>query len=288
MDVSSFLNYLVKEKRYSQHTCVAYRGDLDAFEKFVHDEFAESLIGVQSKMVRTWFSSLMSLDMDARTVRRKSSTLNSYYKFLLKRGIINDSPMDGVPLPKQSKNLPKFVDEQRMVDLMQGIVFSEDFKGKRDKLILEVFYHTGVRLSELVNLKIADVDLNKNQLKVLGKRNKERVIPFSGKLSETIKQFLPYRNSESSFLFVTAQGVQVYNKLVYRIVNKYLGKVTTLSQRSPHVLRHTFATHMLDNGAELNAIKELLGHVNLAATEVYTHNSMEKIKLVYKQAHPRA
>jgi integrase/recombinase XerC len=197
--------------------------------------------------------------------------------------------MDLVTLPKLDKKLPKFVEEKSLEFLLNEFEYSKDFTGIRDKLILDLFYQTGIRQAELINLKILDVNFNEYQIKVLGKRNKERIIPISPKLLETIKAYKAYRKTGVvDNLLLTKSGKKLYPKLVYNIVHKYLTKVTTLSQRSPHVLRHSFATHMLNNGAELNSIKELLGHVNLSATQVYTHNSIEKIKSIYKQAHPRA
>jgi integrase/recombinase XerC len=204
-------------------------------------------------------------------------------------GLLEKSPMDLVPLPKLKKNLPKFVDQKSLDVLLNELEFPDNYEGKRDKLIIDLFYQTGIRQSELIELNVNDIDFGQQQIKVLGKRNKERIIPISNSLIETIKEFITYRKTDSvENLMLTAVGQKLYPKLVYKIVNKYLSKVTTLSQRSPHVLRHSFATHMLNNGAELNSIKELLGHINLSATQVYTHNSMEKIKTIYKQAHPRA
>jgi integrase/recombinase XerC len=197
--------------------------------------------------------------------------------------------MDLVPLPRLKKNLPKFVEEKSLDILLNTLEFPNNYEGKRDKLIIDLFYQTGIRQSELIELTINDVDFSKQQIKVLGKRKKERIVPISINLIETINKFITYRkNGSVDNLILTVSGNKLYPKLVYKIVNKYLSKVTTLSQRSPHVLRHSFATHMLNNGAELNSIKELLGHVSLSATQVYTHNSMEKIKTIYKQAHPRA
>jgi integrase/recombinase XerC len=288
MVISDFLNYILKEKRYSNHTYISYQRDLKDFQEFCINEYGFELVEVKSKMVRTWFASLMEKSLTPRTIRRKSSSLKSYYKFLLKNNIIDQSPMEGVPLPKVSKRLPKFVEEKSMDKLLSEMSFEANYTGAMERLVLELFYHTGIRLSELIGLKISDINFSEHQLKVLGKRNKERIIPFSFTLTETIRQFMTYRKSKDDLLFVLENGKSVYPKLVYRMVNKHLNKITTIKQKSPHVLRHTFATHMLNNGAELNAIKELLGHVNLSATEVYTHNSLEKIKSVYKQAHPRA
>lgn len=287
MLIQDFIQYILKEKRYSPHTVVGYKKDLKDFEVFCKSEFSCELINVKSKIVRSWFSSLMESGMESRSVRRKSSSLKSFYKYLLKNDLLSVSPLDGVPLPKLQKKLPGFVDEGGM-GVFSDLIFEDSYSGKMEQLVIELFYHTGIRLSELINLKISDVDFSNSTLKVLGKRNKERLIPFSFGLSETIKLYLPYRNTSTEYLFVTKNGMKTYPKLIYRIVQKYLTKITTLTKKSPHVLRHTFATHMLNNGAELNAIKEILGHASLSATEVYTHNSLEKIKLVYKQAHPRA
>jgi len=288
MLIQDFLGYISKEKRYSDHTLIGYRRDLLDFEFFCQNEFGFELLEAKPKIIRSWFATLMEKELTPRTIRRKSSSLKSFYKFLLKNRDIKQSPMEGVPLPKVSKQLPKFVEEKNMDTLLSELSFSDNYDGVMEKLVIEMFYHTGMRLSELIGLKISNINFSENQLKVLGKRNKERIIPFSFALTETIRQFLTYRKSKSDILFVLENGKAAYNKLIYRVVNKHLNKVTTIKQKSPHVLRHTFATHMLNNGAELNAIKELLGHVNLSATEVYTHNSLEKIKSIYKQAHPRA
>lgn len=288
MHISNFLNYIQKEKRYSQHSFIAYQNDLHSFESFLEKEFDVNIQSAKPKMVRLWFSSMMDSDLEARTIRRKSSALKSFYKYLIKMGVIDQSPLETVPLPKIAKRLPKFVEEKNMDLLLDEVLFSDDFSGQKEKLIIELLYHTGIRLSELLNIKIHDVNFHSNQIKVLGKRNKERIVPFSMQLNETLNKYMAYRCSETEYLLVTEKGSKMYPKMVYRVVNEYLGRVTTLSQKSPHVLRHSFATHLLNNGAELNAIKELLGHANLSATQVYTHNSLEKIKSVYKQAHPRA
>lgn len=288
MHIDNFLNYILKEKRYSENTFIAYQRDLKDFESFCLKEFDTLAYLATSKMVRFWFSVLMEMENDARTVRRKSSALKSFYKYLIKNSLIGQSPMETVPLPKISKKLPKFVEEKSMDFLLDEITFEKDFSGYKERLVIELLYHTGMRLSELINIKMIDVNFELQQIKVLGKRNKERIVPFSFQLNETINIYLTYRYSETDFLLVTEKGNKMYTKMAYRIVNSYLGRVTTLTKKSPHVLRHSFATHMLNNGAELNAIKELLGHVNLSATQVYTHNSLEKIKSVYKQAHPRA
>ena len=289
MHVDDFLNYIAKEKRYSQHTIKGYKTDLIEFSDYTHRYFDLSIECANHRVVRSWFAQMIEDGFKPRTIHRKSSSLKSFYKFLMVRGLLEKSPMDLVPLPKMDKKLPKFVEEKSLDVLLNELEFPDNFEGKRDKLILDLFYQTGIRQSELIALALNDVDFTQQQIKVLGKRNKERIIPVSPNLLETISEYVSYRKTHSVVnLLLTSGGKKLYPKLVYNIVNKYLSKVTTLSQRSPHVLRHSFATHMLNNGAELNSIKELLGHVNLSATQVYTHNSMEKIKTIYKQAHPRA
>ncbi len=289
MYVSDFLNFLTKEKRYSQHTIKGYKNDLIEFSNYSHKYFDLSIDLVTHRIVRSWLAKMMEDGYKPRSIHRKSSALQSFYKFLMVKGIVHKSPMDLVILPKLDKNLPKFVEEKSLELLFEELEFSDDFEGKRDKLILDIFYQTGIRQSELIGLTLKDISFSQNQIKVLGKRNKERIIPISPKLFETINSYISYRTSEThENLLLTTSGKKLYPKLVYNIVHKHLSKVTTLSQRSPHVLRHSFATHMLNNGAELNSIKELLGHVNLSATQIYTHTSIEKIKSIYKQAHPRA
>ena len=289
MHIDDFLNYIAKEKRYSQHTIKGYKTDLIEFSDYTHRYFDLSIECANHRVVRSWFAQMIEDGFKPRTIHRKSSSLKSFYKFLMVRGLLEKSPMDLVPLPKMDKKLPKFVEEKSLDVLLNELEFPDNFEGKRDKLILDLFYQTGIRQSELIGLTLKDVDFTQQQIKVLGKRNKERIIPVSTHLLETISEYVSYRKARSvANLLLTSGGKKLYPKLVYNIVNKYLSKVTTLSQRSPHVLRHSFATHMLNNGAELNSIKELLGHVNLSATQVYIHNSMEKIKSIYKQAHPRA
>lgn len=292
MYIDSFIRYISNEKRYSAHTIRSYKGDLDKFVEFctVHDSNFNP-VASDHKIIRKWIIFLLQDGLTPRSVNRKISTLKSFYKFLYRDGIIETIPTDKVTLPKQRKKLPHFVSKPSMISLFDNITFPNDFEGIRDRLILLMFYSTGIRLSELVNLIIQNVDTKSGQLKVLGKRNKERIIPFSIELNNEIKNYLSYRGEFSSnhnIFFIKLNGEPVYDKLVYRIVNKHLSSVTTLEQRSPHVLRHTFATHMLNNGADINAIKELLGHADLSATQIYTHTTFEKLKQVYNQAHPRA
>ena len=295
MVTDGFINYLKFEKRYSPHTITAYKKDLDQFDSFLVSEFEiSSANDITYQMVRTWIVSLIEQDISPSSVNRKLSTLKSYFKFMTKEGLVQENPMPKIQSPKTSKKLPVFVDNESMETLFSAEIFSDDFEGIRDRLILEMFYMTGIRLSELINLKDPDIDFYQQNIKVLGKRNKERLIPVSSGLIDSIKKYLEIRNKsieaveQNDYFYVTIKGKKLYEKLAYRIVNSYLGKVSTLKKKSPHVLRHTFATHMLNNGADLNAIKEILGHSSLAATQVYTHNTIEKLKNIYNQAHPRA
>lgn len=286
----SFLEYLQFEKRFSGHTITAYAGDINQFLVYLHTTYEiKSAAEVNHTVVRSWVVSLMEQKITPRSVNRKITTLKTFYKFLLRQGIITENPMLKIQAPKTSKRLPVFVEKDNMDKLLDNIDFGDDFEGQRNKLIMELFYATGIRLTELVNLKQANIDVFQCQLKVLGKRNKERIVPFNSTLKEQIKQYLKAKSDlNSEFLFVTATGKKMNDKSVYRVVNAYLTQITTVDKKSPHVLRHTFATHMLNNGADLNAIKELLGHASLAATQVYTHNTVEKLKNIHKQAHPKA
>lgn len=292
MTIQSFLQYIRYEKRFSQHTVTAYQHDLEQFSEFLKTTFeTENAVEVNHSMIRSWMVSLLEQGNTTRTINRKITTLKTFYKFLLRKGEVLQNPMLKVQSPKTSKRLPVFVDQKGMDLLFKEIDFGDQFSGLRDRLMLELLYATGMRLAELIGLKDADVNLYEAQVKVLGKRNKERIIPFSNVLKEVIRQYQQERNKlfeKVPAFFVTDSGKVLYPKLVYRIVNKRLGEVTTLDKKSPHILRHTFATHMLNNGADINSVKELLGHANLSATQVYTHNTIEKLKKVYKQAHPRA
>ncbi len=289
MYIDDFVKYLSLEKRFSLHTVQAYKNDLLEFENFISQNFQVQVVDSNHTFIRSWIVSLMENGISPRSVRRKISVLSGFYKYLILRNILSVSPVDKVPLPKVPKKLPVFVEESNMDFLFDSSFFTEDEIGIRDKAVVLLIYHTGIRLSELISIRLSGLDLVKNTVKVLGKRNKERILPFSEELNETLKLYLSYRKiSESEYLFVTPKGEKMYPKLVYRIVNNYLSQVSSLNKTSPHVLRHTFATHLLNNGADLNSIKELLGHANLSATQIYTHNSLEKIKSIYKQAHPRA
>ena len=289
MQQEKFINYLSSEKRFSVHTITSYSNDINQFFLFLSEEYkiTSELSEVNFQIVRSWIASLLEKGVTPRSVNRKISTLKTYFKFLIREGVIQESPMLKVVAPKSKKRLPLFVEEDQIESLLNGVEFDDGFIGERDKLIIELFYVTGIRLSELINIKISDLNFDNNLVKVLGKRNKERLIPLSARIVKEL-QFFIEKYKIDNYLFTNLGGTKVYTKLVYRIVNKYIGKISSINKKSPHILRHTFATHMLNNGADINAIKELLGHANLSATQVYTHNTIEKLKSVYKQAHPRA
>lgn len=290
--VQDFVNYLQFEKHFSVNTITAYQNDLHQFQQFLTTNFeVQHVKAINHQMIRSWLVHLMENKIVARSVARKLTTLKSFYKYLLKENIVENNPMAKVQSPKIQKRLPVFVEEKPMQQLLDQTAFLEGFEGNRDKLIINLLYSTGIRLSELIGLKTLDTDLFQNQIKVLGKRNKERIIPITNELSEQIKAYIKERDRENlshDNLFVTVKGEKMYAKLVYNIVKRNLGYVTSIEKKSPHVLRHTFATHLLNKGADLNAIKELLGHANLSATQVYTHNSIGRLKNIYKNKHPRA
>jgi integrase/recombinase XerC len=269
MAIDRFFQYIQFEKRYSPYTVVSYRNDLEQFFSFLQNDYGINNYKEFDFMhVRTWLASLMEHGISARAVNRKISTLKSYCKFLIKEGEITGNPMTKIIAPKMSKRLPSYVEKDKMATLLDKVDFGKDFEGVRNRLIVEMLYMTGMRLTELVNLSVTDVDLVKKTIKVLGKRNKERIIPLGNSLIMQMEKYMKYRDEikeavDNNYLFVTIKGKKVYQKLVYRLVNDYLSLITTLKKKSPHILRHTFATHMLNNGADLNAIKELLGHSNL-------------------------
>jgi len=287
--VDKFLEFLEFEKRYSKHTLVSYKTDLLQITSYLSDVFDAELKNATHVMIRSWLVALVEKGVGSRTINRKKSTLQVYYRYLKSKALIEENPMQKVTAPRVEKRLPQYLKQQDMESLFSEIVFTEDFSGFRDRLILELFYATGMRLSELVELNESSILVD--SIKVLGKRNKERIIPVTNLMGVRISEYIELKRKEfpnsSGSLFVTDKGQKIYQKFVYRKVNHYLSLVTSQGKKSPHVLRHTFATHMLNNGAELNAIKEILGHANLSATQVYTHNSIDKLKNVYKQAHPR-
>ncbi len=287
-----FLKYLQAEKRYAGHTIKAYTTILNQFHAFCLENGKEGM-DLYFKTIRSWVVFQMDAGISPRTVNKKLAALSTYCKYLIREGELESNPVDRVLKPKMSKRNPVFVEERNMKGLMDLHDFGEDFEGVRNRLILDLLYQTGMRRSELLGLRTGSVESNTRSLKVLGKRNKERLIPINDGLAEAIEAYLVLRTAvvkdpEVDALFVTSSGEPAYESLIYRIVRKYLSMVTTLDKKSPHVLRHTFATHMLNDGADLNAIKEILGHANLSATQVYTHNTFEKLKSIYNQAHPRA
>lgn len=294
MKQKRFFQYLQYEKRFSPHTLAAYQNDLGQFFSFLEERHqVRDIISIHHTHIRFWIVHLLGEGTSARSVNRKLSCLKTYFKFLRKQGDIQSNPMTRVLAPKTRKRLPVFIHEQQMNLLFDEVDFGEGYAGLRNRLVMEMLYCTGMRRSELIGLKLHSMDFATSQLKVMGKGSKERLIPVSRHLSGLIRQFLDVRRAEfpetgEETLLLTDKGKPVYPGFVYNLVKKYLSAVTTLEQRSPHVLRHTFATHMSENGADLNAIKELLGHSSLAATQVYMHNSIEKLKKVYQQAHPKA
>ena len=287
-----FTNFLTYEKRCSAHTVTAYKKDLDQFVQFctiVVGEF--NVKEISNDLVRDWIVHLMENGSTPKTVKRKIATIRALFKFLMISGTITEDPTRGLILPKVRKKLPEFVEEKNLTHLLDDGLFSDDFKGTRDKLIITLLYGTGIRLSELLNLKDTDIDTNSHLIKVFGKRQKERIIPYPRSINTLLNQYLEIRNQTIEFtpenLLVTEKGKKIYEKLVYRVVTVNLERVTLLEKKSPHILRHTYATHLLNRGADLNAVKELLGHSNLSATQIYTHITFEKLHNIYKQAHPR-
>jgi integrase/recombinase XerC len=295
---NDFLQYVEYEKRYSKHTVIAYRNDLKSFISFLESnniiKSEEELLILNHKQIRLWIIHLSKTNITAKSVKRKISTIKSFYSYLCKEEKITNNPSLKIVLPKVEKRLPLFVQKNQMDKMLSDDFFAKDFYGIRDKMIVELFYNTGMRLSELIEIKHKDIDLNKNQIKVLGKGNKQRIIPLNLFLINIYKLYLfekeknGFATDENQYLLTTNKGNKLYPKFVYRKITFYLGQVSGMRKKSPHILRHTFATHMLNNGADLNAVKEILGHASLSATQIYTHNTLEQIKKIYKQAHPRA
>ncbi|MFK7785244.1 MAG: tyrosine-type recombinase/integrase [Crocinitomicaceae bacterium] len=286
--LDNFIDFLSAQKRFSEHTAVAYRKDLEQFLEFANITNQSELKEVNARLIRGWMVELMEKDYVPQSVNRKLSTLRTYFKWLKKESVITENPMKLVRGPKNSKRLPSFVQQKQLASDKLENTFGDDFEGQRDRLMFELLYQTGIRLSELINLK--DADTTNAQIKVLGKRNKERIIPISKDLSELINRYRKLRSEmvvSTNTLLVLKTGKNLYPKFVYRKINKYLSIATDVRKKSPHVLRHTFATHMLNNGAGLEVLKELLGHANLSATQVYTHNSFAELTAIYSQSHPR-
>jgi integrase/recombinase XerC len=292
--IQPFIDYLKFEKRYSAHTIRSYQDDLEAFWVYISEEFGGmGMKEISPAVIRSWLASLKDRGISSRSINRKISTLRSYYKHQIRSGVVEQSPMGAIISPKMGKRLPVFIEQKDMAVLFAEVRFPDDWEGWTDRLVLVILYYPGMRLSELVGLRESQVDGGNRTVKVLGKGNKERVIPVNEVLVAAVREYCAKKradleNPDTEFLLVSRKGRKLYPKYVYRAVRQYLAQVTTIDQKSPHVLRHTFATHLMNAGAELNSVKELLGHASLAATQVYTHNTIEKLKDIYKKAHPKA
>lgn len=292
--IQTFLDSLKYEKRYSVHTIRSYGDDLIQFFDFLALQFGDlEPASISPSFVRSWLASLKEQGLVAKSINRKLSTLKSYFKFQMRTGVLQQTPIAQVVAPKLAKRLPAYVEEKDMAKLIAGDQIGEGWKGRTDKLLVKLFYHTGMRLSELVNLKESHLNKSGNSIKVLGKGNKERIIPVSPDVIGELSAYCADKKKElenpnTTFLFVNVNGKKLYPKYAYLVVKKYLSLVTTIEKKSPHVLRHSFATHLMNNGADINAVKELLGHSSLAATQVYTHNTIGKLKEIHKKAHPKS
>jgi integrase/recombinase XerC len=293
-DIQPFLDYLKFEKRYSIHTLISYQTDLHSFFEFLHQQYGQPILAeINHAQVRSWLAQQKEKGMSSKSINRKISSLRSFFKYHLRRDAIAISPMANVISPKTSKRLPVYVKEGETAKLLDGLKNgTEDWKSLNAKMLISLFYNTGMRLSELINLRENHLDKSRGQLKVLGKGNKERIIPVSREMFKEIEQYRQLKKKQfdkaDETLMVTEKGKRLYPKYAYLLVNQYLSAAGTLDKKSPHVLRHTFATHLMNQGADLNAVKELLGHSSLASTQIYTHNSIEKLKTVHKKAHPKA
>lgn len=292
MPITSFLNYLALEKKYSRHTITAYQNDLNTFQLFCNHEFGnESIVDVNYAQIRNWIVSLVNSKITNRSINRKVSSLKSFYRFLQKTKQIESSPLVKHQALKVLKQVQVPFSEKEIFSVLNTPDNDGDFESVRNKLMVELFYSTGMRRNELINIKIADIDYVNETVKVLGKRNKERYIPLLKSVRESLKKYSEIRDEiegGESYLFLTKNGKKIYDTLVYRVINNYFSAVSSKVKKSPHVIRHSFATHLLNEGADLNAVKELLGHSSLASTQIYTHSSLGKLKEVYNQAHPRS
>ncbi|MEX0983090.1 MAG: tyrosine-type recombinase/integrase [Bacteroidales bacterium] len=289
--VNEFITYLQTEKRYAENTLVSYKNDLEQYHAFCLENGKEGM-DLFFKTIRSWVVDLMVRGYTPKTIHRKLSSLRSYCRYLMRLGELDADPVGKVLKPKMSKRVPQFVDEKRINRLLDEYEFGDDFTGNRNRLIINLLYQTGMRRGELAGLTVSSVDISQATIKVMGKRSKERIIPVGREICHELADYLVKRkeilSEQSDAFFLTKKGRPIYPKLIYRIVTRYISMVSTLEKTSPHILRHTFATHMLNSGADLNAIKEILGHANLSSTQVYTHNTFEKLKSIYNQAHPRA
>ena len=293
MSIKSFIDYLQLEKKYSQNTVKAYENDIKSFSEFNKKEFGQSSLNKANySQIRSWIVKLVESKISNRSINRKISSLNTYYKFLLKIQEIKENPLHNHKALKTKKIIQLPFSEKEVSNALDINNFQDSYEGKRDRLIIEMLYSTGIRRIELVGIKLKDLDFSSSRIKVLGKRNKERFIPMLESTILLVKEYLDYRSElnrikDKDFLFLTSKGEKIYENLVYRITNKYFDYVSSKVKKSPHILRHSFATHLLNNGADLNAVKDLLGHSSLAATQVYTNRSIEEIKKVYSNTHPR-
>ena len=292
--LKSFISYLTHEKRYSSHTIISYENDIQQFHKYIEEKYSlYELNMINHHMVRSWLVHLMQNKLSAKSVNRKFSSLRTYYLFLLRQGVVDKNPTKKVIPPKIGKRLPSIIQKSEMERLLDDLIFSDDFSGYRDKIILTILYNTGIRKSELINLSDKDIDFYSKVIKVLGKGNKERIIPMTDDMISELKKYINIRdiffeNRNFKYTVVTNKGNKMYPKFVYSVVTKYLSLVSSSKRRGPHILRHSIATHLADEDVDLNAIKTMLGHSNLSATQIYTHNSVEKLKKTYLKAHPKA
>ena len=292
--VQIFLDYLKFQKRYSRHTIISYENDLKDFFGFIESNYENlSLTQISTTLIRTWLANLKQDKIASKSINRKISTLKSFFKYQLRKETISVSPMTTIVSLKVSKRLPSFIEEKDMDTLFQHVEFPDTWAGKTDRLMLQIFYQTGIRLSELINLKESQIDKGYSNIKVLGKRNKERIIPINNLLLYPILEYINSKRDnveifDAEYLLINEKGKKLQPGYVYKKVKKYLGGVTTNERKSPHILRHSFATHLTNKGADINAVKELLGHSSLAATQIYTHNSIEKLKDIHKKSHPKS
>lgn len=292
--IQQFVDYLKFQKRYSRHTIISYQHDLSTFFDFILIQYGETaLADIKPAFVRSWLAGLKQEGLESRSISRKISALKSFFKYLLKQEQLTVSPMATIISPKSSKRLPQYVEKADMDSLFSHVEFPDTWEGKTHRLLIRLFYNTGIRQAELVGLRERQIDGHNGSIKVLGKGNKERIIPVSTELMRDLVDYMTqkravFKSADTEYLLVNKKGRKLYPRYVYTVVNTYLSLITTIDKKSPHVLRHSFATHLMNNGADLNAVKELLGHSSLAATQLYTHNSIEKLKDIHKKAHPKA
>ena len=292
--IQSFLDNLQFQKRYSPHTIISYKNDITNFFDFLDNQYPDTPISeISVFFIRTWLAGLIEKEMESKTINRKISALKSCFNYFLKQGLLLNSPMSSIFSIKTKKRLTQFVSEKDMTTLFKDVEFNDDWNGKTNLLIFQLLYNTGIRQAELLNLKESNLDIGNGNLKVVGKGNKERVLPISSLLLQQLQQYINAKriellNVDLEILLVNQKGKKLYPKYVYNVVYKYLALITTIDKKSPHVMRHSFATHLMNRGADINAVKELLGHSSLAATQVYMHNTIERLKNVHNKSHPKA